>query len=511
MADRKVYLDTISRTQAWQILLDAWNQAGGPLELDVETVTIPDALGRTLAVPVFAPGSVPHYRASAMDGIAVNSVQTEAASMACPLVLTERDFFWLDTGDCLPQEFDAVIMLEDVNPMGNGVEITSPAVPGQNIRPVGEDFREGQLLLPQGRQLTPQDLAAAVSCGIPALQVRRRPRVGVIPTGDELVPPGTTDLKPGQIIESNSTLLWGILKNRGADVKVWPICRDDPALLRDVLSQALEQADLVLINAGSSAGRDDYTARVVAQLGQALVHGLAIRPGAPVILGLAQGKPVLGIPGYPVSTALVCEIMALPLLDIIAGIDGPDQPLIQAKLLRRLASPAGREEYLRVNVANIQGQWVAIPGSRGSGNLRSLAEADGWVVVPQGSQGLEAGIDVDVRLRRAQASLQTSLVVAGTCSALDQLACSLAPEIRLVAIPADERGALLALKRGEAHAALAGKGIKDLVSRYLASMEIELVPVGTETFVIPRENIKLPGIVKLLQTKQGEAGVVDYG
>jgi molybdenum cofactor synthesis domain-containing protein len=434
-----------------------------------------------------------------MDGIAVTAEKTLTATLANPLALKEnRDFQWLDTGDCLPNGFDAVIMVEDVHRLEKGeVEITSPAVPGQNIRPIGEDFKEGQLLLPSGRLLAPHDLAAAASCGLNTLQVRRRPRVAVIPTGDELVPPCTPDLKPGQIAESNSTLLRGMLRLRGAEVKVWPICKDDPALLKEALTQALEESDLVLINAGSSAGRDDYTAQVVADLGRTLVHGIAIRPGAPVIMGVVQGKPVLGVPGYPVSTALVCEIIALPLLDIIAGVEGPDQSIIQAKLLRRLVSPAGREEHLRVNVASINNQWVAIPGSRGSGNLRSLAEADGWVVVPEGSQGLEAGIDVEVRLQRTKASLKRTLVVAGSGACLDQLACDLAPHTRLVSIPADERGALLALKRGEAHLALAGNDVQELAARYLEAMDIEFVKAGDSTFVLSRNNLQLPGVDKL--------------
>jgi putative molybdopterin biosynthesis protein len=259
----------------------------------------------------------------------------------------------------------------------------------------------------------------------------------------------------------------------------------------------------VLINAGSSAGRDDHTARVVAELGQTLVHGLAIKPGAPVILGVAQGKPVIGIPGYPVSAALVCELIVWPLVDLLTDIDGPDQPTLQARLSRRLVSPVDREEQVRVNVARINGQWVAIPGARGASNLRGLIEADGWVVVPEGCQELEAGTTVDVRLRRTQSSLERSLVVAGNGAVLDRLTCALAPATRLVVIPTDEQGALQALERGEAHVALLGAAADDRVARYRESLAVELVRVGPTTWVIPREHLALPGVGRLLDALRG--------
>jgi putative molybdopterin biosynthesis protein len=294
-----------------------------------------------------------------------------------------------------------------------------------------------------------------------------------------------------------------MLQTRGAEVRVWPICRDDPARLREVLTEALAETDLVLINAGSSAGRDDHTARVVAELGQTLVHGLAIKPGAPVILGVAQGKPVVGVPGYPVSAALVCELIVWPLVDLLTGIDGPDQPTLQARLSRRLAAPVDREEQVRVNVANINGQWVAIPGARGASNLRGLIEADGWVVAPEGCQELEAGTTVDVRLRRTKSSLERSLVVAGSGAVLDRLTCALAPATRLVVIPTDEQGALQALKRGEAHVALLGPAAAELATRYRESRAVELVRAGPTTWVIPRENLALPGVGPLLDALRG--------
>ncbi len=506
MTDRpKTHLEAVSRPEAWRRLVDAWREAGGPPELEMEEIDVAEGLDRVLASPIFARRSVPHYRASAMDGIAVVAAATEAAAPAHPLILREdQGFQWLDTGDPLPPGFDAVIVAESVQRLADGaVEIMASAVPGQNVRAIGADVAEGRLLLSQGRLLTPQDLAAAVNSGIDRLPVRRRPRVAVIPTGDELVSPDIINLQPGQIVESNSLLLRGMLQSRGAEVRVWPICRDDPARLREVLTEALAVTDLVLINAGSSAGRDDHTARVVAELGRTLVHGLAIKPGAPVILGVAQGKPVIGIPGYPVSATLVCELIVWPLVNLLTGIDGPDQPTLQARLSRRLASPVDREEQVRVNVARINGQWVAIPGARGASNLRGLIEADGWVVAPEGCQELEAGTTVDVRLRRTKSSLERSLVVAGSGAVLDRLTCALAPATRLVMIVADEQGALQALERGEAHVALLGAAAADLVARYLESMAVELVRVGPATWVIPREHLTLPGIGRLLDALRG--------
>jgi putative molybdopterin biosynthesis protein len=240
LTDRpKTHLEAVSRPEAWRRLLDAWHEAGGPPELEIEEIGVAEGLDRVLASPLFARRSVPHYRASAMDGIAVVAADTDAATPAHPLILREgQGFQWLDTGDPLPPGFDAVIVAESVRRRADGaVEISAPAVPGQNVRAIGEDVAEGRLLLSQGRLLTPQDLAAAVNGGVDRLQVRRRPRVAVIPTGDELVSPDTIHLQPGQIVESNSLLLRGMLQSRGAEVRVWPICRDDPARLREVLTR----------------------------------------------------------------------------------------------------------------------------------------------------------------------------------------------------------------------------------------------------------------------------------
>lgn len=479
------YLHCEPREEAWKRFEKLWREAGGPLPLTMEQVPVPAARGRILAEPVFAAHSVPHYHSSAMDGIAVNSDKTVGASLRAPVTLVpEQDFVWVDTGDPLPPGCDAVIMIEDTNETDQGnIEITAPAAPWQHVRAVGEDVVAGELVVAAGRRLTAFEQAAIMAAGVSAVKVFRKPLVAVIPTGDELVAAGTSSqLAPGQIREFNSVLLTGLLEEQGAEVRTWPVCRDDVALLRNALRQALAWADMVLINAGSSAGRDDYTARVINELGQVVVHGIAIRPGTPVILGLVDRKPVLGIPGYPVSAALTCQLFALPALAHIQEQQAPQPVQVRARLSRRVASPPGREEYLRVQVAQVNREWIAVPMTRGAGNIKSLAESDGYVVIPLGSEGLEARTAVNVLLHRPSAELERSVLLAGSHDlSLDILAAMLT-EYRLVASRLGSLGGLLALKRGEAH--LSGAHLLDpetgqynisYVERYLPNSSIVLI------------------------------------
>lgn len=388
--------------EALQEFVEALRGSGYFEHQQQEEIEVTQALGRVTAAPVNAAISSPHYRAAAMDGIAVRAAATFAASENQPLELQlDREAVVVDTGDPLPESFDAVIMAEEIIVNNHStVQIIKPAVPGQNVRPIGEDIAAGEQLAPANHVLTPYDLGGLLSAGVLQIPVYLRPRVTILPTGTELVSPNPNPA-PGEILESNGTLLAGLVSQWGAVGEIGPITPDDYSLLQERLGQALDKSDLVLINAGSSAGREDYTARLVAERGQLLTHGVAIKPGKPVVLGIVGGKPVIGVPGYPVSSALCAELFVKPLIYYRQGIKSPPRQQLQAVLTRKVHSTLGREEFIRVRLQAEGDRLEAIPLTRGAGNIVTLARADGLLVVPRLSEGYDAGQEVTVRLLRS--------------------------------------------------------------------------------------------------------------
>ncbi|GAF25372.1 molybdopterin biosynthesis enzyme [Moorella thermoacetica Y72] len=398
---RKVFVPSRPWQEALEEFLGALRSSGYLAGLPTEEIDVTQALGRVTAAPVYAAISSPHYPAAAMDGIAVRAETTFGASEQEPLELAlDREAVVVDTGDPLPEGFDAVIMVEEVAFQDKTTAIIKrPAVPGQNVRPVGEDITAGEMLVPAGHSLTPYDLGGLLAAGVTRVTVRPRPRVAILPTGTEIVPPNPNPA-PGEILESNGTMLAALVSQWGGVPEVYPITPDDYQLLKERLDRALEEKDLVLINAGSSAGRDDYTARLVEETGHLLTHGVATRPGKPVILGIVRDKPVIGVPGYPVSAALCAELFAKPVLYYRQGIKPPAREQVRAVLGRKIHSPLGREEFVRVRLEREGDRLVATPTSRGAGTIMALARADGIVVVPRLSEGFPAGQEVTVNLLR---------------------------------------------------------------------------------------------------------------
>jgi putative molybdopterin biosynthesis protein len=464
---RKVYLDDIPL----EALEDARRRWWGALEkagllgpLPGETIDLAGALGRVTAEPVRARLSSPHYHAAAMDGAAVRAEDTAGASETTPVRLRlGRQATWVDTGDPLPTGTNAVVMIEHVETIGDDeISLMAPVAPWQHVRAMGEDMVATELVLPTGRTLTPVDLGAIAACGHTAVTVRRRPRVAVLPTGSELVEPGTT-VKPGDVIDFNSLTLAGQLREWGAEPVRWPITADDQGQLRERVKDALRRHDVVVVNAGSSAGSEDFTARVVEELGTLLVHGVAIRPGHPLILGVAEGTPVLGLPGYPVSTVLTAELFLRPLVARLLGVAPPARPRARAVLTRKVVSPMGEDEYLRVTLGRVGDRLVATPLSRGAGVIMSLVRADGLVTIPRLSEGAHAGTEVEVELLRAPADIERTVVAIGSHDlTLDLLSSRLAercPGASLSSSNVGSLGGLIALQRREAH--LAGAHLLD--------------------------------------------------
>jgi putative molybdopterin biosynthesis protein len=460
MVARNMYLQDIALEEALERFWSALERVGGLTPLKAEQVDVNAALARVTAEPVFARLSVPHYHAAAMDGIAVRAEDTLGASETSPLVLQEvAQAIWVDTGDPLPPHMNAVIMAEQVQELGEGkLEILAAVAPWQHVRSMGEDVVATELVLPENHALSAVDLGALTASGHTCVAVRRRPRVAILPTGSELVEAGLPEaLKPGAIVDFNSVVLAGQVREWGGAPTRLPITPDDRALIRDRVVAALGEHDVVVINAGSSAGSEDYTAGVIGELGELLVHGVAIRPGHPLVLGVAHDKALIGLPGYPVSAILTSELFLRPLLYRLQGLPAPRRPRAQATITRKLLSPMGEEEYVRVKLGQVGERLIATPLSRGAGVIMSMVRADGLVRIPRFSEGVLAGSDVDVELLRGMDDIRRTIVAIGSHDlALDLLSNALArrtPGASLASANVGSLGGLLALARGEAHVA----------------------------------------------------------
>lgn len=515
---RRYYLEDRSLDDAHAQFAAALARAGCGGPLAAELVPLAEARGRVTAEPIWARLSSPHYHAAAMDGVAVRAADTAGATESSPLRLAlGHQAIWVDTGDPLPPDADAVIMAENVQEIGDEVEIMAAVTPWQHVRPLGEDIVATELVLPADHRLRPYDLGALAAAGHVSVPVRRRPSVAIIPTGTELVSLPTKDegpkikhqtgladgikhsaddpsssvgglssLQPGDIIEFNSLMLAGMVEEWGGLATRLPPVPDRRELLRAAVERALAEHDVVVVNAGSSAGSEDYTAAVLADLGEVAVHGVAIRPGHPVILGTACSKPALGLPGYPVSAVITAELFLRPLLARMQGLAVAPRPSIPAVFSRKLLSPMGEDEFVRVTLGEVDGRVIATPLTRGAGVVMSLVRADGIVQVPRFSEGLHAGAEVRAELLRDPSEIAGTIVAIGSHDlALDLLAGHIrrySPATRLTSANVGSLGGLLALKRRDAH--LAGTHLLDEASGEYNRAAVERLLPGEEIVLV---------------------------
>jgi putative molybdopterin biosynthesis protein len=449
--------------EAWQAARDA---AGCPERLPAITVPVTEAAGLVTAAPVWATRSSPPFDAAGMDGIAIRAADTLGASETSPVYLAPDAYDVVDTGDPMPAGRDAVVMREHVHydPEGRA-ELLTAVPPYQHVRSIGEDVSAGELLLPEGHRLRPADLAAAAAAGAKQLTVRKRAVVLVLPTGDEIVPIGT-EPGTGEILDTNSLMLAEQAREAGCEARILPIVPDSPPQIAAAVKAAAAQCDLLIVIAGSSAGRDDYTARVVSETGSLAVHGVAVRPGHPVVLGVVGQTPVLGAPGYPVSAALTFDIFAVPMLAGLSGAPSRRRPVTAAKLARKLASPLGMDDWVRVRLGSVGGDLVATPLPRGAGVLTSLVRADGLLVVPAGMEGHHAGSTVSVQLLRGLDEIARTIVAIGSHDLVLDLAASALraddPLVTLASSNVGSLGGLVALRDGLCH--IAGSHLLDTAS-----------------------------------------------
>lgn len=509
-----IYLHDIPLSTAQNHLRTSLEEVGLWRVLGSETIPLDEnALERVLSEPIWASISSPHYHASAMDGFAVIAENTSGAGPSTPLTfpIEAESAHYVDTGDPLPEWANAVIPIENVESLDadnnitpniqrpTSIRIRAAVSPWSHIRPLGEDIVATQLVLPSGHTLRPVDLGAIAASGHQSFKVARKPKVAILPTGTELVPIGSK-LKSGDILEYNSLVLAAQIKTMGGDPTRYPITKDDFDLICSNVLDAAQEHDLILLNAGSSAGMEDFSAKVVEKLGQLLVHGVAVRPGHPVILGIIDrdGKqvPIVGVPGYPVSAALTTEIFVEPLMAKWLGRRPLELPTEEAKLTRKITSPAGDDDFVRVAAGMVGGTLLAAPLSRGAGVITSLVQADGLVLLPSGVQGMEAGGKVQIHLYRTKSELERTIFCIGSHDLILDLMAQFLTESdrRLVSANAGSQGGLISVKRGEAH--MAGTHLLDpetgeynisYIRRFVPDVPVKLVTLaGREQGLVVR-------------------------
>lgn len=483
--DRNIYISNMEVEKALGLLNDRLKPfMNNRVEEEISTL---DSLGRVSSKAVIALVSSPNYNASAMDGIAVKAKSTFAASESNPIRLKmTADFIYVDTGDPIIDPYDAVIMIEDVVPIDDStVEIIKAASPWQDIRPIGEDIVANEMIIPSNHSIRPVDIAAILAGGVNTVKVYQKPKVGLIPTGTEIIEPGEP-LELGKIIESNSRMFEGLVKEYGGEAVRYSPIPDDYQLLKQGIMKAVQQNDMVIINAGSSAGSEDYTVKLIAELGEVLVHGIATKPGKPAILGIVEGKPVIGIPGYPVSAYFVFENFAKPIIKGFVRQPIPAKDIAEAILSKRVVSSLKHKEYVRIKLGMVDNKLIATPLSRGAGATMSLVRADGILVIPQNSEGVEGGEVVKIELLKNIAEIKSTIVSIGSHDISMDIIANLIHQrnstFSLSSAHVGSMGGIMALRRGEAHIApihlldeATGKYNVDYIKRYLPNVEMALI------------------------------------
>ncbi len=463
-----------------------------------ETIPLEAASGRITARPVFGTYSVPEIHLAAMDGIAVASADTQHASEQHPVTLGSA--LRVNTGNVVPPGCDAVIMIEDVWEADGKYTIRRSASPWQHVRPAGEDLAESEMVIPSRHRVRPHETGALATYGITQLEVITV-RIGLVPTGSELVVAGTRPA-PGQVVESNTVMAKAMLEAAGARCTRYPFVEDRPEKIRDAIATACRENDIVIVSAGSSAGTKDYTADVIAGLGTVLVHGIATKPGKPAIIGNVENKPVFGLPGYPLSAITVIRELVLPFLRHY-GLFVPEPQVIRAAVTSAIPKEIGSDEFVQCTLGKVGNRWTVSPQSKGAGVQMSAVRANAYIRVPRDAEGFNAGDVVDARLLVPREEAENALLITGSHDpVLDYLADLLRPTgVSLISTHVGSMGGIIALKKDECHAApthlLAPDGTFNTayIRKYLPGTEVDLICIaGRQQGIVSRTGLALPDL-----------------
>ncbi len=503
---RQVYLSMKSLHEAKKIF---FSRFGPDKKTGVTSVRAEDSDGRITAEPVFAVRSAPSYHSSAMDGIAVKADQTYGATERMPVTLTlPGDAAWVNTGQPIPKPFNAVIMIENVHLIDEAhVEIRAAAYPWQHVRKVGEDIVATQLLFPQNHRIRPYDIGALISGGVFFVNVRQKPRVMIIPTGSELIRHEHLENEPpdeGRIVEYNAQVLAGLVRECNGIPLIHDIVSDSEKDIQKVLIKGVNsEADVIIINAGSSAGSKDFTVHAIREMGEVLIHGVAMMPGKPTILGIVEGKPVIGNPGYAVSAVLSFEQFVKPLLYALQGVSPPKKQTIGVYPTRDIPSKMGTEEFIRVNIGKVGNRHVATPLARAAGAITTLTRAEGIIRIPALSEGLRQGRETNAELLVDTEDLLNTVVIIGSHDmALDILGDEVrrnSGHMRISSGNVGSLGGLLAIRKGTCH--MAGSHLLDTktgtynisyINRYIPDMNVTVfhLVLRDQGFILKKGNPK---------------------
>ncbi len=503
---RNIYLKMKSLPEARQILFDTF---GGAASQASETIPVTDAVGRILAEAVVARLSSPNHHTAAMDGIAVKAADTFGVTETAPKTLTVgQEAVFINTGQVMPSDTDAVIMIEQINEIDpDHLEIAAPAFPWQHVRKVGEDIVATELLFPGNHQISPYCIGALISGGVFAVSVKKPPRVLIIPTGGEVVDWQGEDFKalsPGQVLESNSYVLGNLVNTYGGEFTKHPVLPDDTDQIRKAVQNGVDDGyDIVLTIGGSSAGAKDLAKLVFESLGEVLVHGVTIMPGKPILMAKIGETPVFGIPGYQVSAIIAYEQFVGPLIRHWQGLPQVARPSATVFPTRKIPSKLGTEEFVRVKIGAVGDRLVATQLSRGSGNITSITEADGIVRIPHHVEGIQRDESVTAELLRPLESVKNTIVMVGshdnTLDVLADMVRAHSTHISLSSSHVGSMGGLMALKNGGCHLAGAhlldtesGAYNKSYIKRYLSGFACHQITLVNrdQGLILPKNNPK---------------------
>lgn len=453
---RNIYLSNLDLEEAKELFFSKIGESIN--DLKTEIVKVEDSLNRIVSKPVFARISSPYFNASAMDGIAVKYKSTFGANEVNPVRLKKNeDFIYVDTGDVIKDPYDAVIMIEDVVKIDDDtVEIIKAASPWQHVRPVGEDVVASEMIIPAFHRVAPFDIGALLSGGILEVEVIKKPKVGIIPTGTEIINP-EEEISEGKIIDSNSRMFEALVVQCGGEGNRYKPVIDDYELIKNTMVRATEENDIVVINAGSSAGSEDYTSKVIEELGELIAHGIAIKPGKPAILGRINNKPIIGLPGYPVSAYFVFDAFVTPLILRNLRIKEEKKQKVEAILSTRIISSLKHIEFVRIKLGKIGGKLIATPLNRGAGVTMSLVRADGVLKIPKTVEGMETGEKIEIELLKDYRDIENTVVSIGSHDIImDIIANEMTQKsegMSLSSAHVGSLGGIMAMRRGECHIA----------------------------------------------------------